>query len=109
MTDRVNNESSSRITFERICELDDRVRVLFDDAKRAGDEDQYFDGIAAWFGEVGYEKYSFKQRLCDLVGWHRHRGPIELESHEAYEVAYRTIFDAMPPDREDPSNCEPTS
>jgi hypothetical protein len=109
MTEVTSKESSSRITFDRICELDHEVRVLFEDAKRAGDEDKYFDGIAAWFGEHGYERYSFKQRLCDLVGWSRHREPVELQSSEAYDVAYKTIFDAMPPDREDPADGEPST
>lgn len=106
MTEEITTETCSRITFDRICELDPEVRRLLEYAKRAGIGDKHFDGIAAWFGEFGYEQYSLKQRLCDLVGWSRHRDPVELQSSEAYDVAYKTIFDAMPPDREDPADGE---
>ena len=60
-----------------------------------------------WHGsldpETGEWKKGFRQRLEELVGWKREPHPI-LGTREAYEVAYQTLYRALPDCRNCP--CE---
>jgi hypothetical protein len=53
--------------------------------------DRHFCANAVWYGEPG-----FKRRLVALVGWRRRQGPPELQTQEAYDVAYSTLYRLLP-------------
>lgn len=80
--------------------LDPRINELLKEAQDqcdtgAGD---YYCANAIWFGYEQYEGLGLKERLCDLVGWERvskqYMGV--LGGHEAYDIAYAKIYDALP-------------
>lgn len=48
-----------------------------------------------WCGEV-VSPWSPKERLCRLVGWERKSGPRILQTPAAYDVAYDTLYAALP-------------
>jgi hypothetical protein len=50
---------------------------------------------ATWYGDMP-SPWSLKERLCRLVGWERKNGPAQLRTPEAYDVAYDTLYAALP-------------
>lgn len=56
---------------------------------------------AVWYGYPGHYP-GLKQRMCELVGW-TSKDP-RLRSSAAYDVAYETIYRALP-DCDHPGLC----
>jgi len=82
-------------TFRALARLEPRLRDLFAEAcsyhRHRG---PVFCANAVWYGYPGYEP-GLKNRLCRLVGWGAERSG-ELVSSAAYDVAYHTIYRALP-------------
>jgi hypothetical protein len=104
-------------TWDRLVELEPDLESWLAIAKGRwkkiqGVEEDYCS-VAAWYGFIEEEKYrvrlpisgkrsyGLKQVICELVGWDvKHRGGNpELASPLAYDIAYETVFDALPPCR----------
>jgi hypothetical protein len=82
------------MTFEELCELEPGLLTLYRRAKGVKDDrrKRSFCANAVWYGR-------FKPVLCRLVGWEA-RNPT-LRTSEAYDLAYDTIYAALP----DCRNC----
>jgi len=78
-------------TFEELCEREPALKSLYDRAKR-------YEGVtfsrSYCVDEIWYRE--FKPLVFSLVGWSRKGDDELLSSSEAYDVAYRTIYDALP-------------
>lgn len=53
-----------------------------------------FCANAVWYGYHGHK--GIKSRLVRLVGWEAQKSDSVLHSCVAYDVAYETIYDALP-------------
>jgi hypothetical protein len=82
------------VTFGRLCRQEPRLRKLYDEARAVGDDGSagHFCANAVWFGYGGHR--GLKVRLVQLVGFQA-EAP-ELRTTEAYDVAYQTIYAALP-------------
>lgn len=84
------------MTFDRLCELEPKLKSLADEASATRDDGtkEAFCANAIWYGYFGHP--GIKPRLLLLVGWERPDGPDELLTTEAYDVAYDTIYNMLP-------------
>ena len=92
---------TTRTTFDELCEIEPRLRALYERAKAIKDDKRhpYFCANDVWYGRRGWE--GLKPELCNLVGhWSQNHHP-KLRSRTAYDIAYHTIYDALP----DCRNC----
>jgi hypothetical protein len=87
------------LTWATLVALEPQLAGLLAEAQAVRDCDTapYFCANAAWFGYDGHR--GFKPRLRRLVGWDRPDGHPALTSCEAYDLAYQTIYEALPPCR----------
>jgi hypothetical protein len=79
------------MTFDELCEREPALRRLYDAARaeRRKRRGKHYCANAVWYVRL-------KPRLLWLVGWQRpDRDPV-LGSADAYDVAYDTIYDALP-------------
>jgi hypothetical protein len=88
-------KSERRLTFGALAKLEPRLRDLLAEARahhrnRAAD----FCAVAVWFGYLGCGP-GLKGKLCRLVGWKAEQGGA-LRTSEAYDLAYRTVYRALP-------------
>ena len=85
---------TKREAFESLCQVEPRLRQL---ATLIGEIND--PGTTPFFcaNEVWYRVW--KPKVCRLVGWDRITGPDSLKSEEAYDVAYETLYDLLPPCR----------
>lgn len=58
--------------------------------------DPHFCANAVWFGYPGSGYPGLKPRLVELVGWEAESGDPVLHTEVAYDVAYHTVYDALP-------------
>lgn len=94
-------ERTRVLTWERLCELEPRLRLLEAEA-RAVEAAPGYCAHRYWFGRCG-----FKARMSRLVGWEMDRPalrPAELGSPVAYDIAYQTLYWALP-DCNHPTDC----
>jgi hypothetical protein len=49
-----------------------------------------------WYGRGSKDPASLRYRMQQLVGWKRLLGPPSLCTMEAYDAAYRSLYDSMP-------------
>jgi hypothetical protein len=85
-----------RVTFAQLAALEPELVSLLAEARsyRRG-RDPMFCANAVFYGYSGYRP-GLKERLIRLVGWEAYeKGPV-LSSSEAYDVAYDTIYAALP-------------
>jgi len=74
--------------FRELCRLEPGLKLLYDKARAVKDRGgRYFCANEIWIRE-------FKPLLINLVGWHARNH--SLRTTEAYDVAYHTIYDALP-------------
>jgi hypothetical protein len=77
-----------RLTFEQLAELDPSLNVLLRRARNQSGN----CANAAWYGPEGLRK-----AMTRVVGHLRTQGgPEELRTSHAYDVAYRTLYAALP-------------
>jgi hypothetical protein len=86
---------SENTPFMRLCVREPGLTDLLDEA-RSHRAHARFCANAVWYGYAGFKGRGIKARLCRLVGWYAVSGDPELRGKEAYDVAYRTIYDALP-------------
>jgi hypothetical protein len=89
-----------RISWKQLIALEPRLLELYREAKATRDDKgkSSFCANHAWYGRRGHE--GFKHRMCELIGYSRKDDPV-LGSKFAYDVAYHTIYNALP----DCRNC----
>lgn len=82
------------MTFEELCQIEPRLLALYRRAQAVKDDKRKpsFCANRVWYTE-------FKPELCRLVGWEAENPALRTE--EAYDLAYDTIYDVLPPCR----NC----
>jgi len=80
------------VTWEKITSIEPVLRKMYDEARAVSSKgNPYFCANRVWYEE-------FKPRLERLVGWDaRHE---ELQTMEAYDIAYQTIYRQLPACRE---------
>jgi hypothetical protein len=88
-------ETQAAPTFEQLAELEPRLLDLLTEA-RTCPRTRGFCANARWYGYGGFQGRGLKARLLRLVGWHRPDAHEVLSSCAAYEVAYDTVFGALP-------------
>ena len=74
--------------FEEICEIEPGIAFLYETAKGYhANADEDFCANRVWYGGM-------KRILINLVGWEAVRP--ELRSSEDYNIAYDTVYEALP-------------
>jgi hypothetical protein len=82
-------------TFEELARVEPRLLDLLAEARsHHNNRDADFCALDVWFGRAGTGP-SFKKRLGRLVGFAAEQGGV-LRTSAAYQVAYRTIYQALP-------------
>ena len=96
---------TGKMTWRQVVWLEPRLQALFDEAKAMGAVGESFCANSAWYG---YDApcNGIKHRMSKLVGYGRPAGSVRevdklLQSHEAYDIAYETIYEQLP----DCRNC----
>ena len=88
------------LTFSQLCELEPRLLALLNEAKSIKDNRRRpsFCANRVW-GDSG----GLRERMTQLVGYsvRRQGGDPRLATSRAYDIAYHTIYDALP----DCRNC----
>lgn len=82
------------MTFEELVKMEPRLGELLLRATTCNHAGHDFCANEMWYGAI-------KPRLLRLVGFSCKPGPHceTLSSSESYELAYRTIYDSLPPCR----------
>jgi hypothetical protein len=89
------------VTFAQLVQLAPELQVLFDDARsHHSNWGPDFCANAVWYGYPGH-KPGIKKRMGQLVGWGAPEDAGELRTSAAYDVAYETIYQALPDCRGD--------
>lgn len=84
------------MTFEDLCQREPQLKALLDEARAVSSKgDPKFCANRVWYGYRDYRK-GFKHRMSQLVGTHRRPEHPMLSTSEAYDLAYRTLYDALP-------------
>lgn len=93
-------EKSDQAVWERLCELEPRLIKLYKEIMTIKDDkrERSFCANRVWYGQNGW---GFKQRFSELVGWGSNSPHELLHTKEAYDVAYRKLYSALP----DCRNC----
>jgi hypothetical protein len=83
------HENPRRLTWSELVELEPRLENLLCqvEASRPIEGESDFDYEGCW----GH----FKDPNTDLVGWHRRHGDERLRTTPAYEIVYRTLWQAL--------------
>lgn len=90
--DRMRSRPDKPLTWHKLIKLEPRLLSLFQLAKAAYD-DRSTDSYCA--NMIWYR--SFKPIVCALVGWSADNPPHpSLITSAAYDIAYETIYDALP-------------
>jgi hypothetical protein len=83
------------LTFEELCEMEPRLQLLLAAAEaHHKNREPVFCANAVWYGYPGFRP-GIKDRLCKLAGWLAERAG-DLNSPEAYDLAYQTLYSALP-------------
>lgn len=93
-------EQRDKVIWEKLCELEPRLIALHKELSAIKDDKRNpsFCANRVWYGADGY---SYKHRLNNLVGWEADTPYPELRTSQAYDVAYRMLYSALP----DCRNC----
>jgi hypothetical protein len=101
----MDGKATERLTFERLADLEPRLRALLEEARaHHSDPSPDFCANAVFYG-YAHVRQGLKARLLKLVGWESGRHDL-LGTSAAYDVAYDTIFEALPDCR---GNCACTA
>jgi len=90
-----------RPTWQQLTRLEPRLKHLHKKAKSIMDDphERYFCANHAWYGYWAGERWieGLKKELVALIGWSsvNRKHPV-LGGMDAYDVAYRKIYDALP-------------
>jgi hypothetical protein len=83
------------LTWARLVELEPRLAELLAEIRRVKDDKRRSEFCAngAWYGT--YDTEGFKPRFASLVGFEA-KGPAELKTMAAYDLAYEKLYQALP-------------
>lgn len=81
---------TKKVTWKQLVAAEPRLALLLEEAKAVDGSGKHFCANRVW-----HERDGLKWRMSDLVGWDRKGDPL-LGTSEAYDVAYRKIYDALP-------------
>lgn len=84
-------QETQALTWPRLVELEPALLDLFREAQAVDGGDAHFCANRGWYD-------SYRPRLLALAGWEA-RQPA-LRTQEAYDLAYETIYAALPPCRD---------
>jgi hypothetical protein len=88
-------KSNRRLTFRTLARLEPRLRELLAEARsHHNNRGPVFCANAVWYGYPGHRP-GLKYHLSRLVGWTAERAG-DVRTSEAYDVAYHTIYQALP-------------
>jgi hypothetical protein len=88
-------KSKRRLSFRGLAKLEPRLRDLLTEARsHHKNRDAIFCANAVWYGYPGFRP-GLKSRLSRLVGWRAEQGG-DLRTSAAYDLAYQTIYQALP-------------
>jgi hypothetical protein len=79
-----------KLTWKALIVIEPKLQELYLQAKSYRKNKGDFCANEVWYGGAP----SMKGKLCELVGWDAPYTP--LRSPEAYDLAYDTIYDALP-------------
>lgn len=85
------------ITWELLCKLEPELKALLKEIKAVKDYKTRpsFCANAVWYG-YSAEPYNFRWQLMGLVGWEARGEDPRLHTEEAYDLAYRKCYAALP-------------
>lgn len=93
-------KNTMELTWASLVQLEPKLGRLLDEAQRHKDNGvaPEYCANAIWFGWRQFDGHGIKERLCELVGWERvsKANVGVLGTSEAYDIAYETIYDALP-------------
>jgi hypothetical protein len=96
---------AQKAKFDRLCELEPRLRQLYDEAKAVNWMEPIPCANTWWYGYGVGDSGRFsdvvnspRNRLDLLVGYHVEKvgGPAELSTREAHNLALHVIYRALP-------------
>ena len=92
------------LTWAEMCVIKPRLSRLLREIQRVRDDGQseYFCRNKRWYGWPPRDDDGYKSEMHALVGFYAARP--ELATSQAYDVAYRTLYRALPPCR-GPCGC----
>jgi len=79
------------LTWPQLVELEPALLDLYRAAQAVDGRDAHFCANRVWYD-------SFKPRLLALAGWEARQPALKMQ--EAYDLAYETIYAALPPCRD---------
>ena len=80
-----------KLTWNKLIKSEPQLLALYKEAKAVDGRAEHFCANNVWYEH-------FKPRLFPLVGWEC-RNP-EIRTQEAWDLAYETIYEALPPCRD---------
>jgi hypothetical protein len=80
-------------TWRQLVAAEPRLARLLREARAVDGSADDFCANSVWYGYDG--PLSLRERVSRLVGWDRKPHPL-LGTEDAYDVAYDTIYDALP-------------
>jgi hypothetical protein len=88
--------TTTEVTWANLVAAEPRLAALLAEARSIRDDRRHptFCANAVWYGYRGYG-HGLKARLEQLVGWDR-KGHQLLGTEAAYDLAYDTIYSALP-------------
>ena len=89
MPNEIQTKEAHRLTWDELVEIEPRLEDLLWQVKasRPVDDDSDFDYEGCWM--------HFKEPIANMVGWHRRHGDERLRTTDAYQTAYRTLWNAL--------------
>lgn len=76
------------LTWEQLVAAEPRLESLWDEVRAARPDDSNEHELEGVWGQ-------FKDRIADLVGWHRRQGDPLLRTEAAYRTAYKMLLNAL--------------
>jgi hypothetical protein len=91
--------ASAHLRFADVAELEPRLADLLAEIQAVKDDrtQPYFCRNALWYGSA-QKSPRFKRRLVRLVGWDAEQRGL-MATRKAYDLAYRVLYEALPPCR----------
>lgn len=77
-----------KLTWDKLIEMEPKLNELYESAKNEKQTPGYCAN-RVWFTTL-------KPKLLALVGWDREEDHNQLCTDEAYDIAYETIYEALP-------------
>lgn len=84
------------ITWDELTAIEPRLVDLLKQAQAVDGSPKHFCANNVWYGMT--TKYpNFREEIYRLVGWESKHGDPRIRTSEAFDEAYRTVYEALPP------------